>query len=153
MIEINEDSMATARFHVVYNQTFRSIWLNEHQLKTYKLIMKFGGHIKAAELAIKMNASIQAANNILKLLMRKGYLTRRVTYQESGGIEYIYDAREVSGNLLKTPLDHAMTERDDMQRHLMGIVAMVKELYAMRGEDEYINMMCNKIISKYGDII
>jgi predicted transcriptional regulator len=69
--------------------TYRAALLSDDQLVLYRLVKKHF-QITSAEVAAKLDISVQSASTRLNTLKKKGYLCRMENIAASGGKEFAY---------------------------------------------------------------
>lgn len=76
-------------------KAYKSALLSSDQLDLFREVDSFNeAGITSSDIASIFEISVQSASARLKVLVKKGYLRREQFISESGGIEYIYYAKE-----------------------------------------------------------
>ena len=76
----------------LYPQLTTEMKISGQALDVYLFVRVRGKGVTTDEVSNVWDISIQHSNQIMKTLIKKGYVTRKESRQESGGYEFIYKA-------------------------------------------------------------
>ena len=96
---ISDMDIRMANIHLQFRERMRELSIGKVELEILELIGE--GIRTSSKIAEALNKNVNSISTQLKNLRAKGYLCRRETHAESGGVEFIYHNIYEQNNSIK----------------------------------------------------